>query len=374
MTKNSSMSSETAIISLTENSIKVAEKIEKIFDNSCVFVMKKHEKSAKNLKNVSYYESLSNLLSTIFSKYDCLIFIMATGIVVRHISKYVMDKMSDPAVIVCDEKLQFAISLLSGHIGEANKICEYMAEKLAVTPVITTSTDVNKKSALDTLALRLNAVDEQDRALYKKINYKLANNEKVYLISDIELDDSYDLRGFSVVNYNVGDDKLGVIDIDGLKTDEYIIHLTYKDVTGLENLDNYSKIYLKNIVLGIGCRKNTSPSLLLENVLNFLKIYNISPKSVSTIGSIALKKDEKAIIKLANHLKANFVVFEAEEIKSSPYYESLPKNEFVENITGVSSVSLSTAMIMSDDDIIGETFKNDGMTISIGRCRNNILL
>lgn len=374
MTKNSSMNSETAIISLTENSIEVAEKIEKIFDNSCVFVMKKHEKSAKNLKNVSYYESLSDLLSSIFSKFDCLIFIMATGIVVRHISKYVMDKMSDPAVVVCDEKLQFAISLLSGHIGGANKICEYMAEKLAVTPVITTSTDVNKKSALDTLALRLNAVDEQDRALYKKINYKLANNEKVFLISDIELDDSYDLRGFNLINCkcNVDDDKLGVI--DELKPDEYIVHLSYKDVTGLENLENYSKINLKNIVLGIGCRKNTSPSLLLENVLNFLKKNNISPKSVSTIASIDLKKDEEAIIKLANHLKANFVVFEADEIKLSPYYESLPKNEFVENITGVSSVSLSTAMIMSDDNIVGETFKDDGMTISIGRCRNNILL
>jgi len=361
MIKNSSMNSETAIISLTENSIRVAEKIEKIFENSCVFVMKKHEKSAKNLKNVSYYESLSDLLSTIFSKYECLIFIMATGIVVRHISKYVMDKMSDPAVIVCDEKLKFAISLLSGHIGGANKICEYMAEKLAVTPVITTSTDVNKKSALDTLALRLNAVDEQDRALYKKINYKLANNEKVYLISDIKLDESYDLRGFSLVNYKEE------VDNEKLKTDGYIVHLTYKDISGLENLQNYSKIYLKNIVLGIGCRKNTSPSLLLENVLNFLKKNNISPKSVSTIGSIALKKDEEAIIKLANHLKANFVVFEADEIKSSPYYESLPKNEFVENITGVSSVSLSTAMIMSDDKIIGETFKDDGMTISIGR-------
>lgn len=366
MIKNSSMNSETAIISLTENSIRVAEKIEKIFENSCVFVMKKHEKSAKNLKNVSYYESLSDLLSTIFSKYECLIFIMATGIVVRHISKYVMDKMSDPAVIVCDEKLKFAISLLSGHIGGANKICEYMAEKLAVTPVITTSTDVNKKSALDTLALRLNAVDKQDRDLYKKINYKLANNEKVYLLSDIELDESYDLRGFNLINCkcNVDDDKLGVI--DELKPDEYIVHLSYKDVTGLENLENYSKINLKNIVLGIGCRKNTSPSLLLENVLNFLKKNNISPKSVSTIASIDLKKDEEAIIKLANHLKANFVVFEADEIKLSPYYESLPKNEFVENITGVSSVSLSTAMIMSDDNIVGETFKNDGITISIG--------
>lgn len=374
MIKNSSMNSETAIISLTENSIEVAEKIEKIFENSCVFVMKKHEKSAKNLKNVSYYESLSDLLSTIFSKYECLIFIMATGIVVRHISKYVMDKMSDPAVIVCDEKLKFAISLLSGHIGGANKICEYMAEKLAVTPVITTSTDVNKKSALDTLALRLNAVDKQDRDLYKKINYKLANNEKVYLLSDIELDESYDLRGFNLINCkcNVDDDKLGVI--NELKPDEYIVHLSYKDVTGLENLENYSKINLKNIVLGIGCRKNTSPSLLLENVLNFLKKNNISPKSVSTIASIDLKKDEEAIIKLANHLKANFVVFEADEIKLSPYYESLPKNEFVENITGVSSVSLSTAMIMSDDNIVGETFKDDGMTISIGRCRNNILL
>ena len=372
------MSLDTAIITLTENSIKSAEKIEEIFENSCVFVMKKYKNSTNQIKNVSYYESLSSLVGDIFSKYDTLIFIMATGIVVRHISQYVRDKMSDPAVIVCDEKLQFAISLLSGHIGGANKICDYMSKKMNIIPVITTSTDVNQKSALDTLVLELNSVDEDDRGLYKKINYKLTNNEKVYLISDIELDDKYDIRGFEVLDCKklINKDKIKNIDVNlvkegfGVKDDDFVIHLTYNAITGLESLENYSKVYLKNIVLGVGCKKNTSSSLLLKNVLDFLKQNNISPKSVSIIASISLKKDEQAIINLANTLGANFIVFDAHEIKSSPYYSSLPKNEFVESITGVSSVSLSTAKIISDDNIIGDTFKDNGMTITIGIYKN----
>ena len=320
------MSLDTAIITLTENSIKSAEKIEEIFENSCIFVMKKYKNSTNQIKNVSYYESLSSLVGDIFSKYDTLIFIMATGIVVRHISQYVRDKMSDPAVIVCDEKLQFAISLLSGHIGGANKVCDYMSKKMNIIPVITTSTDVNQKSALDTLVLELNSVDEDDRLLYKKINHRLTNNEKVYLISDIELDDKYDLRGFEVLDCKklINKDKIKNVDVNlvkevfGVKDDDFVIHLTYNAITGLESLENYSKVYLKNIVLGIGCKKNTSSSLLLKNVLDFLKQNNISQKSISIIASISLKKDEPAIINLANTLGANFIVFDAHEIKSSP--------------------------------------------------------
>ena len=47
-----------------------------------------------------------------------LLFIMATGIVVRTISSLLEDKRSDPAVIVLDEKGDHVISLLGGHLGE----------------------------------------------------------------------------------------------------------------------------------------------------------------------------------------------------------------------------------------------------------------
>lgn len=48
---------------------------------------------------------------------------MATGIVIRKIS-LIETKDKDPAVLVIDEAKNFVISLLSGHLGGANKLAK----------------------------------------------------------------------------------------------------------------------------------------------------------------------------------------------------------------------------------------------------------
>lgn len=345
-----------AIITLTEKSIISANKISSIFEKSEVFILEKNRELAMNYDfNKKYYEKLSDIIEELFSKYETIIFIMATGIVIRHIAKYVESKFSDPAIIVCDERLNFAISLLSGHIGGANQICSYMEENLHMTPVITTATDVNKKSAIDTIAQNLDAINQKDKDSYKKINGMLANDETVYLISDIDLDKKIDLTGFTKIN------------IEELKDDnKFLVHLTYKNTTGLENHPNYLKINPKIIALGIGCKKNIPIELMEEEVSNYLKNNNISANSIRLIGSIDIKKDEQAIIELAKNLKANFLVFSADEIKQSEFYKDIPKNDFVSGITGVNSVSLSVAKMLSQDNIIVQPYKGNGITIACG--------
>ncbi len=121
-----------------------------------------------------------------FSSFSALIFIGATGIAVRVLAPLVNDKLSDPAVVVIDERARHVISLLSGHAGGANALTRYLAGMLDADPVITTATDVNELAALDTLAFQLNARMTDFRAAVKTVNQMLVSGKRVGLWCDGE--------------------------------------------------------------------------------------------------------------------------------------------------------------------------------------------
>lgn len=75
----------------------------------------------------------------LFQQGEALLFICATGIVVRTLAPVLTNKYQDPAVLVCDEQGQFIIPLLSGHEGGANEKAQQLAQLLGATCVMTTA-------------------------------------------------------------------------------------------------------------------------------------------------------------------------------------------------------------------------------------------
>ena len=99
-----------------------------------------------------FHRNVKSTLEMAFKEFDCIICIMASGIVVRNICSLIKSKLEDPAVIVIDDAGKHVISLISGHFGGANSMAVKVAEIIGAEPVITTATDVHNKIGIDTIA------------------------------------------------------------------------------------------------------------------------------------------------------------------------------------------------------------------------------
>ena len=123
----------TAILLVTGNSLSLAETLHQEMNDSEIFTL-------EHFPGCTYISSLSDFIEENFDEYDAFIFICAMGICVRTIAPHVKDKHTDPAVICVDSMGRNAISVLSGHIGQANKITQDVAHILGANPVISTLT------------------------------------------------------------------------------------------------------------------------------------------------------------------------------------------------------------------------------------------
>ncbi len=73
-------------------------------------------------------------------EYDSIIAIMAAGIAVRNIAPLIRNKWEDPAVVVVDSGLNFAIPILGGHHG-GNELARKLSG-MGLIPVITTASEI----------------------------------------------------------------------------------------------------------------------------------------------------------------------------------------------------------------------------------------
>ena len=325
-----------AVISVTNKGAllgnSLADQLRSLNHNVQIFA-----KSGRNPLNATPYEVLSKLIADIFPHYEGLIFIMATGIVVRVIAPYVQDKRIDPAVVVMDENGKYAISLLSGHIGGANELAELIAVTIGAEPVITTATDVGKKPAVDVLAVKLGR-SIQPFAELKHMNARIANNDQVRFFIDKTLPNQEYFAQKA--------EKLGILleEIDQLTTAKYDAAVLITD----QLLPLHKPhLYLRSMALavGIGCRRNTSRDDILAAVTEACRTIGHSISSIAIIGSTILKQDELGLLAVIQQLAVPSQFFINEELQECIDKYQLDVSSFVQKQIGVGNVCAAAAIL-----------------------------
>lgn len=187
-----------------------------------------------------------------FEGYNSIIAIMAAGIAVRNIAPLVSDKWKDPAVVVVDSGLNFAIPVIGGHHG-GNDLARKLTV-LGVIPVITTATEVSGKPSVESIAdhLRCRIINRDST---KKVNVSI-------LDTDIE-----------------------VLEIKGPK----II------VVG----DDVSVLKRNMLVIGIGANRGVSRIEVMQAINSALLEIKAGIEDVKFFASAKMKENEKGIIDAA---------------------------------------------------------------------------
>ncbi len=352
------MSSKVAIVCITKNGINISKRIKEKIPSASIYAQSKHKDSSDGI--IWFEKNTKIMIEEIFKEYDSIICIFSLGAVIRLISNLLVDKKTDPAVIVIDDKANFVISALSGHLGGANSLSKHIADILNSTAVITTAADVNETIAVDLLGNDFKWRIENFENV-TKVSAHMVNEEKIGVHQDTGETKWWDKELPKNVTI--------VKDIDELKSDNFRAGLIISDKIITDPLlIGKSVIYRpKSLVVGLGFHWDTTQKdiedgimkVLNENGLSFLSIRNLSTidrgKSPASLGSFSDK----------HGIPLEF--FEKEKLNKI----MVPNpSDVVKKYEGTSSVSEASSILSSGGELI-ITKQKFPPNLTVAVCRIN---
>ncbi len=282
-----------------------------------------------------------------WKKHRTLIFIMASGIVVRTIAPLLEDKRTDPAVVVVDDSGKHVIGLLSGHLGGANERAREIAGFLGGEAVITTASDVNGLTAIDLWA-ESNGLIIENPDLLPRIGARLVNRKGLKAQAGPEIQLPPD---FQRVNDLVEADII---------------------ISNREAAAGRSALLMRprNMIVGMGCNRRTSVEEIETAVMKTLHGAEISFLSVRAVATIDFKAGEPGIIEFCKRHSLDILSFEPDELNSVPGVEH---SDAAFRATGAKAVAEPAALLASGmGGLIVPKQKFRNVTIAISEINKGI--
>jgi cobalt-precorrin 5A hydrolase len=207
-----------------------------------------------------------------WGEYDCFVGLMASGIAMRKTAGLLDDKWDDPAVVVVDEELTWAIPLTGGHHG-ANQVADDLASMGAV-PAMTTASEAAGKQG----------VEERAKAL-----------------------DAHVVNGDSTVATNLAvlDENLGPV----ARLDGPAAVLADDDVTVLK------RNKADGVVLGTGSVSGAKKEQFLDAWAASLEATDYDLDDVEFVATGTRKEEEEGLLAAAEELDLGVVSFEKETLE-----------------------------------------------------------
>ena len=323
------------VISLTERGRVLSEHISEALSD---FELRRFCFTKHTDEKAEAFDDLAALTERIFPEYDALIFVCACGIAVRMIAPHLRDKQTDPAVLAADERGQYVIPLLSGHLGGANALAKSLAEKIGAQAVITTATDIGGQFSPDSFAAA-NGLIISDMSAAKTIAAAVLNGEK------IGLQCAYPYRNLPQELVTGEQTPCGIVITAAVNAAPYPVTL---------------HLIPKNIVLGIGCRKGVSAEQIKGTVQAVLAENNLNPERICKAASIDLKAHEVGLLQFCEAYGIELQTFSADELMQVS--GDFTHSDFAKHITGADNICERSSVLCSGGTLVIRKTARNGVT------------
>lgn len=281
------------------------------------------------------FGSLHTVLADNFSHYDGHVLVCAAGMVIRCLAPLLQGKAQDPAVVVVDQNGEYAVSLVSGHLGGANDLARRTSLVLGGEAVITTATDNLGLPSLEMEARRLGLLVENLPAL-AGVSGALVDGRKVPLCDP----------GDWLSTVSVGHPELFTLvqphQAKGVM-DQPLVWVGWQK---LRVPRPWLVLRPPCLALGMGCNRDTEVGELLQLARTALDKAGAAVGSLKTLASAEAKRHEPGLLETARRLGVQPVFFAHDELAG---VEVPNPSEAALRCLGTGSVCEAAALLASQN-------------------------
>jgi cobalt-precorrin 5A hydrolase len=358
-----------AVYAITRHGVKIAERVTAGLEGADLFVSEKlFDQAPAGARRMPL--PMGPLLADTFLAYDCHLFIISVGAVVRMIAPLLGNKKVDPAVLCVDDASRFTICVLSGHVGRGNAFTDRVAGILGNQPVITTASDALGTLTVDILGRELGWVlDDLDRNVTRGCA-AVVNATPVLFVQETG-EPTWWPAGKPLpegVRYATS--------LEGVDPGAFEILLiaSDRDVRASHPAHWHNSVVYrpKSLVLGIGCDRDTPIDLVERGVAALLERHGLSAKSVKEVATVDRKQDEPALLALCQKHSWPLRTYTAAQLDAVPGIEN--PSATVQRHVGTRGVSEPAALLAAGAErltvpkqIYTEPGAGRSMTLAVAR-------
>lgn len=356
-----------AVLAITKHGISVGLKLLEEFPKWHIYAPDKFASSYDNDAQVRWYsDSTSGKIAGLFAKYDGLVCLFSLGATIRLIAPHMKSKKTDPAVLVIDEMANFVISVLSGHIGGANKLAETVAQRLGAQAVITTAADAKNTMAVDMIGRDQKWVIEDDSAVTATSAF-MVNEEKIGMYQDAgkKVEEWYGKKlPANVAAYDTLED---MYDSDAKACLIITDRAVNAEAAATATAPKKAVVIYRppTLIVGVGVHYSTTPQTIQNGIAQTFARYGLATKSIAKITSIKKPADVPGLAQAAEELGVLLQLYDRKMLADITVPN--PSNT-VQSFEGTPSVSEASCIAAGRCNLIVEKQKfPPDLTIAVAR-------